>query len=45
VDLIDALPDPEELKSEPALSDTAFAARLKGINGALGTPLEEPANA
>jgi hypothetical protein len=45
VDLIDPLPDPEELKSEPALSDTAFAARVKGINGALGTPLEKPAKA
>ena len=45
VDLVDTLPDPDELESEPALSDTAFAARLKGVDGALGTPLEEPANA
>ena len=45
VDLVDKLPDPDELESEPALSDTAFAARLKGVDGALGTPLEEPANA
>jgi hypothetical protein len=36
------LPDPAELKSEPALSDTAFAARMKGIDGELGTPLEPP---
>jgi hypothetical protein len=43
VDLLDPLPDPTELKSEPALSDTAFAARMKGVNGALRTPLEEPA--
>jgi hypothetical protein len=43
VDLVDPLPDPEELKSEPALSDTAFAARMKGVDGALGTPLEAPA--
>jgi hypothetical protein len=45
VDFVDRLPDPEEINSEPALSDTAFAARMKGINGALGTPLEEPTNA
>jgi hypothetical protein len=43
VDLVDPLPDPVELKSELALSDTAFAARMKGVNGALGTPMEEPA--
>jgi hypothetical protein len=43
VDLADPLPDPDDVKSEPALSDTAFAARLKGVNGALGTPMEEPA--
>jgi hypothetical protein len=43
VDLLDPLADPDRLKSEPALSDTAFAARMKGIDGALGTPLEEPA--
>lgn len=42
VDLADPLPDPDDVKSEPALSDTAFAARLKGVNGALGTPMEEP---
>jgi hypothetical protein len=43
VDLLDPLPDPDELKSEPALSDTAFEARMKGVNGSLATPLEEPA--
>jgi len=43
VDLVDPLPNPDELKSEPALSDTAFGARLKGVDGALGTPLETPA--
>jgi hypothetical protein len=43
VDLLDPIPDPTELTSEPALSDTAFAARMKGVDGALGTPLEEPA--
>jgi hypothetical protein len=44
VDLADPLLDPGELAGEPALSDTAFAARLKGVDGALGTPLEEPAH-
>jgi hypothetical protein len=43
VDLLDPLPDPGDVKSERALSDTAFAARLKGVDGALATPLEEPA--
>jgi hypothetical protein len=43
VDLVDPLPNPDELKSEPALSDTAFGARIKGVDGALGTPLEIPA--
>jgi hypothetical protein len=43
VDLAAPLPDPDELESEPGLSDTAFGARLKGVNGALGTPMEEPA--
>jgi hypothetical protein len=43
VDLVDPLPDPGELKSEPALSDVAFAARMKGVNGALGMPMEESA--
>lgn len=43
VDPVDPLPDPEKLESEPALSDTAFAARMKGVNGTLGTPMEEPA--
>jgi hypothetical protein len=42
VDLLDPLPDPTELKSEPVLSDIAFAARMKGIDDALVTPLEEP---
>jgi hypothetical protein len=41
VDLRDPLPDPDELPSEPALSDIAFAARLKGVDGALRTPLQE----
>jgi hypothetical protein len=43
VDLVDPLPDPSELKSEPAQSDTAFKARMKGVAGALGTSLQEPA--
>jgi hypothetical protein len=43
VDLADPLPDPERVKSEPALSDTAFKAKLKGVDDALGTPLEKPA--
>jgi hypothetical protein len=43
VDLVDPLPDPDDLKSEPALSDTAFGARMKGVDGALDTPLEQPA--
>jgi hypothetical protein len=43
VDLVDPLPNPDELNSEPALSDTAFGARMKGVDGALGTPLEIPA--
>jgi hypothetical protein len=43
VDLVDRLPDPEEIKSEPALSDTAFAARMKGVDAELATPLAEPA--
>ncbi len=43
VDLVDAPPDPSELPSRPALSDTAFKARMKGVVGALGTPLPEPA--
>jgi hypothetical protein len=42
VDLTDDLPDPSELASEPALSDTAFSARMKGVVGALGMPLAEP---
>jgi len=42
VDLVDPLPDPTELASEPALSDTAFNARMKGVVGALGMPLPEP---
>jgi hypothetical protein len=42
VELADPVPDPDELKSEPALSDTAFSARMKGVYGALGTPLQEP---
>jgi hypothetical protein len=45
VELVDPLPDPEELNSEPALSDTAFAARMKGVIGALPGGLAEPANA
>jgi hypothetical protein len=43
VDFVDRLPDPEEIKSEPALSDTAFAARMKGVDAELATPLAEPA--
>ena len=43
VDLVDPLPDPSELASEPALSDTAFRARMKGVVDALGMPLPEPA--
>ena len=43
VDLLDDLPDPTDLPYEPALSDTAFAARLKGVVTALGMPLPEPA--
>ena len=43
VDLVEPLPHPDELKSEPALSDTAFGARMKGVNTSLGTPLEKPA--
>jgi hypothetical protein len=43
VDFVDRLPDPEEINSEPALSDTAFAARMKGIDAELATPLAEPA--
>jgi hypothetical protein len=42
VELVDPLPDPDRLESEPALSDTAFEARMKGVDGALDTPLEEP---
>jgi hypothetical protein len=42
VDLLDPLPDPGDAKSEPALSDTAFKARLKGVADALGKPLAEP---
>jgi hypothetical protein len=44
VDLVDPLPDPIELASEPALSDTAFEARMKGVVDALGMPLPEPAS-
>jgi hypothetical protein len=43
VDFVDRLPDPEEFNSEPALSDTAFAARMKGVDAELATPLAEPA--
>jgi|SRR5829696_6758073 hypothetical protein len=43
VDFVDRLPDPEEINSEPALSDTAFAARMKGVDAELATPLAEPA--
>jgi hypothetical protein len=43
VDLVDQLPDPEELKSEPALSDTAFEGRMKGVIDALPDGLTEPA--
>ena len=32
---LDGLPDPDAVASTPALSDTAFAARLKGAAGAL----------
>ena len=43
VDFVDRLPDPEEINSEPALSDTAFAAHMKGVDAELATPLAEPA--
>src|SRR5204863_425611 len=43
VDLTDGLPDPSELASETALSDTAFKARMEGAVGALGMPLGERA--
>jgi hypothetical protein len=43
VELVDPLPDPAKLESEPALSDTAFTARMKGVDHALGVPLAKPA--
>jgi len=40
---LDGLPaDPASLPSEPALSDTAFAARLKGVTESLPNGLEPP---
>ncbi len=42
VDLAGLPADPASLPSEPALSDTAFDARLKGVVGALPHGLTEP---
>jgi hypothetical protein len=44
VDLAGLPDDPSELPSEPALSDTAFDARIKGVMDALPDGLVEPAN-
>jgi hypothetical protein len=45
VDLAGLPDDPTELSSEPALSDTAFEARIKGVVDALPDGLSEPASA
>jgi hypothetical protein len=44
VDLEGLPDDPAEVPNEPALSNTAFGARMKGVTGALPAGLAEPAD-